>query len=133
MIHRTLGLVLCALMLAGCTAQEHVTMTGDELASEPCSEVMDIAVESLATFSTSECNPLGSRLTFPDGAVLEIGDGTGAIESSRSEFAYGYTNVGALGIVATKYSDGCLDQEVWGPPAAIDKLVEAFGDGLGHC
>ena len=133
MIRRALGVLLCALMLAGCTAREHMTLTGDEMASDPCAEVAVMPVETLATFSTRECNPLGSTLVFPDGVELEIGSGGGGSSSSSSELSYGYTNVGTLGIVATRYSGECLDQEVWGPAAAIDKVVEAFGDDLGHC
>lgn len=127
------SVLLCALLLTGCTAREHMTLTGDEIASGPCSEVMDVAVETLATLSTRECNPLGSTLVFPDGETLEIGDGGGGSSSSRSQISYGYTNVGTLGIVATRYSGACLDQEVWGPPAAVDKVVDTFGDDLGHC
>lgn len=131
---RTARVILAlAVILASsaCSSGEFLTLTGDEIGQEPCATNVTIPVYELAMFSTRECDPVGSTVQFSDGTEITIGDGSGS--SSDLAGSYSYHNVGTYGIVATRYHGECLDQQVWGPPAAIAKLTEAFGGTLGNC
>jgi len=125
--------VAMATCISACSSGEALTLTGDEMAREPCPTTTSIPVETLDELSTDECDPLGSSLEFPDGEQIAIGGGTGSTTAGEDSYTYGYVNVGTLGIVATRYIDGCRDQEVWGSDAAIAKVRDAFGPALGAC
>ena len=137
-MRRTRAVVVAALLaammtLSGCLPTENLTLSGDELPSEACPSQSTLPVEALTTLSTAECNPVGSVLVFPDGEVIDLGMAPGNTSNTESKYIYSYLNVGTLGIIATRYTEGCMELKSWGSPAAIAKALDAYGDDLGNC
>lgn len=127
-------------LLSGCIPfapggpDDYLTLDAEELL-EPCTEVSDIEVETLAS-SKPRCEPVGSTLVFPDGGTIEVGPGLGATTlggNDEKPRSYGYATVGIYGVVASTWLDDCEEFESWGRPEAIAKLEEVWGEFLGQC
>ena len=128
---------VAVLTLAGCVGPSDgvLTLGEGEFLLEACEPGQSIEVETLTTDTRATCVPWGSELVFPDDARLAIDPDTssGSTSSSESEYSYGWYDVGVYGIVASRYTTGCADLDIWGSHEAVSKLQEAFGDDLGNC
>ena len=127
-----------ALSLSGCWIGDHggvLTLLPDEIHIGACTGTDPVSVETLDTMDRPECLPVGVPLEFPDGTLLQTDAQAagGSQMSSNSPTQYAWMNVGVYGVVAAQYTDACDDMITWGRAEAVDKLSEAFGDGLGYC
>lgn len=101
----------------------------------PCNSFEPVAVSSLNSDKTLDCEPQGADLVFPDGTrvTLPTGDlGSGGTNANgTSGDTYTYTGVGIYGIYATQSSPDCSEFQEWGSPGARAKIHEAFGQRYG--
>jgi hypothetical protein len=105
-----------------------MTLSGSDARIPYCTTYDPVIVADLTTETLPTCAPHGVELRFPDGFVIDLPDEPGAGGRPSERYDYGYVDVGAFGMYASRADHDCEHIEQWGTPEAIRRVTEAFGD-----
>jgi hypothetical protein len=123
-------LVVSVLLVLAVRADPDVplVLSGSDARLPYCTTYDPVLVADLTTETLPACAPHGVEMRFPDGFVIDLPDEPGAGGRPSERYDYGYVDVGAFGMYASRADHDCEHIEQWGTPEAIRRVTDAFGD-----